>query len=483
MQEKAIIALKIPKGSYAKWHEALVLRLNDMNPDFTFFIVEAEQKSPFHALTRAYIRFESFKLNFSKEHLALLPLPKTTLRAYRTLALGCEGNDYVVKFNGETCYNALLTCLMNGETPHIALTKGDKTIISMKPMIDLRNSLSSTFLYVEARLASLITAYLNGKRFKAEMTQSSLPLTQNFLFRYTLKIFKYKSLSIIKKALFYSPHWQVFYREKPVNKPIGDLTGAKWHKIPNPPFRFLADPFPYNYRGKDYIFVEDLDHRSKKGILSVVDVATSKVTPIIEEPHHLSFPFVFFHQGEYYLLPESGEAKELVLYKALLFPFKWVRDTVLINNQECADATPFYFNNKWWMLLNSTDGKGSMADMLYLYSSDSLKGEWHSHPQNPIKIDCSATRGAGAVIEKDGKLYRPVQNCEKGYGHSVNLYEITTLNSEMFEEKLVSNLKVDGGDKLWRLHTYNQSSSLETIDGSGVAVKVVEWVRARLNRA
>ena len=39
---------------------------------------------------------------------------------------------------------------------------------------------------------------------------------------------------------------------------------------PDPGFRFYADPFAYVHAGRHYVFVEDLDHRTNKGVISVV---------------------------------------------------------------------------------------------------------------------------------------------------------------------------------------------------------------------
>ena len=90
--------------------------------------------------------------------------------------------------------------------------------------------------------------------------------------------------------------------------------------------KFVADPFLVKEGETWNLFFEVYDNDTKQGDLAV---ATSKNTwtwnyekVIIDEPFHLSYPYVFKSQGEYYLIPESYEDNSIRLYKADKFPTK-----------------------------------------------------------------------------------------------------------------------------------------------------------------
>ena len=84
-------------------------------------------------------------------------------------------------------------------------------------------------------------------------------------------------------------------------------------------------------------------------------------------------------------------------------------------------------------------------------------------------VDIATARSAGRVVERAGKLIRPFQDCEAGYGAALGLAEIMQLDDESFEQRVLTVLKPG---PLWpgrRLHTLNRAGRLECIDGSATA--------------
>ena len=71
--------------------------------------------------------------------------------------------------------------------------------------------------------------------------------------------------------------------------------------LPNPAGRYLADPFPIEVDGHHFIFVEDYSHAARRGAISVFEAgphgAWSPPRRVLECEHHLSYPFVFEHDG------------------------------------------------------------------------------------------------------------------------------------------------------------------------------------------
>src|ERR1700682_1267849 len=121
---------------------------------------------------------------------------------------------------------------------------------------------------------------------------------------------------------FYSRHWRIGWRFVDQGHDVwsrGDLGGTPWQVLRNEPFRFFADPFPVIRDGKTCLFFEDFDHRAGKGRISAINFGRSgpigKVFPVLEQPWHLSFPFIFENGDSLWMLPESSQNRTVSLYR------------------------------------------------------------------------------------------------------------------------------------------------------------------------
>jgi hypothetical protein len=130
----------------------------------------------------------------------------------------------------------------------------------------------------------------------------------------------------IYRLCCYAPHWQVGWR---YTNDAGiwssrDLSGSPWAIIADPGHRFYADPFPVTWQGRTFIFFEDLDYRVGKGVISAVAFdGSGPVVPVLEEPCHLPYPFLIEADGELWMIPESSESRDVVLYRCIEFPNRW----------------------------------------------------------------------------------------------------------------------------------------------------------------
>jgi hypothetical protein len=118
------------------------------------------------------------------------------------------------------------------------------------------------------------------------------------------------------------------------------------------------------------------------------------------------------------------------------------------------------------------DGGGSHSDALHLWSAPCLCGRWIPHRKNPVLIDIGTARPAGRVVERNGRLIRPVQDCRRGYGASLALAEITRLDAECFEQSIIASLEPGKNWPGRRLHTLNRAGRLECIDGSAISFRL-----------
>lgn len=187
---------------------------------------------------------------------------------------------------------------------------------------------------------------------------------------------------------------------------------------------------------------------------------------IIDKPYHLSYPFTFKYEGDYYMVPESIANRTIDLYKCVEFPDKWEFQMSLMDNIKGVDATLLFHNEKWWMFVNVVENLGASAhDELFLYySTELLTTDWKAHAQNPIVSDCKSARSAGKIFIEDGRLYRPSQNCSGRYGHGFNLSEILTLTETNYAEEIVSRVKPNWDKDIVGTHTFSRDKSLHVID-------------------
>lgn len=206
--------------------------------------------------------------------------------------------------------------------------------------------------------------------------------------------------------------------------------------VADAPAAFIADPFMVKTIDGWLMFFEVFNHASNKGEIGLAvsrngfDWQYRQI--VLREDYHLSYPYVFAWQGEYYMTPETLEPKTIQLYKAVSFPDEWAVAATLVRG-EFADPSIFRFNDKWWLFACSTPLR---HDTLRLYFADELTGPWTEHPLSPIiEGNERIARPAGRVLVLDDKVIRYAQDCYPMYGTQVRAFEITDLTPTTYAEK------------------------------------------------
>ncbi|MED1205211.1 hypothetical protein [Heyndrickxia acidicola] len=220
---------------------------------------------------------------------------------------------------------------------------------------------------------------------------------------------------------------------------------------------FIADPFIIENENTYFMFFEVFDKARGKGIISVAKSMNGEQWTydkiVLKENYHLSYPYVFKHNGDFYMIPESSEASGVFLYKSKNFPYDWEKTSELLTGKY-VDSSLFRYMDKWWMF-SGENGK------LHLFLSDHLESGWKEHPKSPIITDdFTITRPGGRVIEEGKRIYRYTQDGTPAYGSAVRAFEITLLSEKEYEEKEV-NLILKGTEKEldWRkdgMHSIDQ---------------------------
>ena len=143
---------------------------------------------------------------------------------------------------------------------------------------------------------------------------------------------------------------------------------------------FVADPFLLHEADTWYMFFEVTTPMGKIALATSPDGMNWTYQQIVlGESFQLSYPYVFKHQGDYYMTPESSVRHSVRLYRAVSFPDSWQYVGDLVHGGNFADPTVFEFQDRWWMFVGT-----ATSDSCFLYTSDSLTNHWTLHPQSPI---------------------------------------------------------------------------------------------------
>ncbi len=208
--------------------------------------------------------------------------------------------------------------------------------------------------------------------------------------------------------------------------------------LPDPgPWRYLADPFAVMRDEHLHVFVEAFDYRTKRAVieqhrLRCADLQWVDQAVVLSRECHLSYPFVFEHAGSTYMVPESHQAGEVVLYQAQDPQMRrWERVGTLMSGQAYADASLIEHAGAWWMFYTIVGpGKRDQRE-LHVARSPSLLGPWQAHEHNPIVNDARHARPAGRpyVDARSGHVLVPVQDCSQTYGGATRLLRFGALAS------------------------------------------------------
>ena len=246
---------------------------------------------------------------------------------------------------------------------------------------------------------------------------------------------------------------------------------ARFRHLRPPKDRCWADPFAVARGDKYFLFIEELIFARGRGHISVIEMHRDgsflDPVPIIETAYHLSYPFVFEFEGTLYLIPESGGNRTIDIYRCTSFPYKWEYHRTLMRNLRAVDATLLQWGTRWWMFVNQAETDGASTwDELFLYYSDSpLSDHWIPHRRNPVVSDTRSARPAGHLFSRDGRLYRPSQNCSGHYGYGFNICEIKELSEFEYREQVVAKVEPNWNRNIISTHTLNYAAGLTIIDG------------------
>lgn len=257
-------------------------------------------------------------------------------------------------------------------------------------------------------------------------------------------------------------------------KADGQLSQSMWRfkQILPPRDRVWADPFVIQRDGKYYVFFEEMLRSRGKGHISVMtiepDGSHSEPVRVLEQDYHMSYPFLFEHEGELFMIPETGDNGTVDAYRCTSFPHSWEHHTTLMRDIFALDTTLHKHGDRWWMFATVAENEYTTClDELHLFHADNpLSTNWTPHNDNPVSTDVRNARPGGGVLKYNDRFYRIAQNGGRryGYGFSINLIE--QLDETAYKETEVTSIEPKWDWTMNATHTLNHTGNLTVSDAS-----------------
>ncbi len=233
---------------------------------------------------------------------------------------------------------------------------------------------------------------------------------------------------------------------------------------------YWADPFLVEEAGETYVFFEVFNYAERRGHISVGKISDAGFTfigPALANSNHLSYPFIFRHDGGIYMLPETSESRRLEIWRAVDFPCTWELCATALDGMAMADSSLAYHEGSWWLFTNiSNDSYDDHCAELHVFrASDPMLSDLEPHPMNPVVIDARTARGGGRVFAENGSLFRVSQDNAYGtYGYGINIMEIARLDMHGYSETLVRRIAPDFEAGIVGCHHADFASGIFIID-------------------
>ena len=232
---------------------------------------------------------------------------------------------------------------------------------------------------------------------------------------------------------------------------VRDIGRGITRAIPSPTYGYYADPFVWQYNGRDWLFVEEFEYANDKGRLVVMELGDDLV-PGSPRPlrstmfygdfdGHASYPFLFSMNGLTCMIPETCARRSVDLYVCKEWPDLWHLERRLLFDVDAADTMVLQSGGYWWIITSVRTGRENRHLEIF-FTDDLLKGTLHPHPVNSAGHYDDGRNGTGRnagylALSKDGKIRRLMQKSRHYYGDGVAAMEIATLNTGHFEEHVV----------------------------------------------
>jgi hypothetical protein len=252
-------------------------------------------------------------------------------------------------------------------------------------------------------------------------------------------------------------YWDIGIIKRPISSVIsaerGLIDDVYWLPATHASTAFRADPCGFVRDNTPYVIYEHYDYNDEKpkGELRILELDEKlnirRENVFLRKEHHISYPYLFEHDGHVYMSPETYQNGRISFYRVNLDTMQPEEVLTSSNTVQGIDPTLFYYNGYWWMFFG--DFRLSPNKNLFLaYTEDIFRGPWKLHANcdflTPLISNFSGSRMAGSVVQHEGCLYRMGQHCVDGYGRAVCVFRILNLSPFKYEEELVNIVRPNG---------------------------------------
>ncbi|WP_407524076.1 glucosamine inositolphosphorylceramide transferase family protein [Methylobacterium oryzisoli] len=446
--------------------------------------VEAVPGRPYPAALRLLLALERPIFRIRGEQAADLLDPAILAGAWpgpqgvpdRTIDLAGAPGDGVLAplYDGEAGDEALIGAIMEGRALGLSFAGASAALGSeLRPAIESRTVLTRALNRVFSTVLSLCLAEAARSPATAGgVAAPARPVGIGAVAAFAAGTLARKAGDRLTALCTRAPRWRVGWRhlarEEDFLGHTRRLPETGYAVLPEDGRRYYADPFPFSAEGRRWLFVEEYCYARQKGLISAAEVAEGRVgpmRPVLEEPHHLSYPFVFAHDGAVFMIPESSVCGRVELYRARRLPDAWERVAVLLDGIAASDVTLTRAGGLWWMFAGTHPHQASVRDTLSLFHAPDLLGPWTPHPLNPVVVDLRQARPGGHVFASGGALWRPVQDATEGYGSALGLCRVDEMTPHAYRQTLAATIRPGPAWAKQGLHTLNRDGLFEAVDG------------------
>ncbi len=270
------------------------------------------------------------------------------------------------------------------------------------------------------------------------------------------------------KDRFKEEQWQLGFKFN--DGTIKERELSAYTPLTPPADTIWADPHVIKHNDKVHVFFEEMKFSAPHGHIATAVLTENGFEQAPEvalaQEHHLSYPSVFKHQNDFYMVPETAAKRTVMLYKATNFPHGWDYAGTLLDDINVADSTLVEHEGVWWMFTNgmSHPSVDERDQLLLFYTDDLLSGEWQAHPLNPVVTGVDRARMAGPLFVRNGKLHRPSQYGAFRYGFGVNMSRIDVLSKTDYREKVINRIYPTGKTQWIGYHSTVHTEDVTVVD-------------------
>lgn len=227
--------------------------------------------------------------------------------------------------------------------------------------------------------------------------------------------------------------------------------------------RWFADPFILDYDDNViHLLVEEFSYNVRRGRIALltvdrIDYSLLDFSIILDIPTHLSFPFILRKNGKLFVCPENSESKSWTIYEYDIN----TNNIVKIKTIEGVTYTDAIVTNHFGDdIIFTTHLPIQNGNVLFIYTREGSL-------INEVSFNSNIARNAGDWFLVDGKVYRPAQDCNGGYGLAVVIQEVRQNKEKKFEFRDILRIVSSNSKYNTGCHTFNTYKGISVVDVHG----------------